>query len=405
MIEKASIHALPMSRTSVKGHKLYIIAIALALGAAVGCAESGELATEQHTTARNDLSYLNDISYSILKEYEKARISQGSGDISYPICIFSNYTMPISSTKRESYRALMERVVNRWNDALEAQPGWSIWTIRLYLVGSSTACPDTDGNLKVYKVMGDQSRERGYAQFWTFLNVAGKGEFDSEIYKRELHEYGHQLGLGDTYSEATYQLPVDQPPGIMNLYWDVPDLSDDDIASVRHVWARLNGYSIAQCPDGYVPGTTQLNNNGHIFCVHPRYDLTSMWLGTGKCIETVNNGVLMRNCTTSHTQEWRMIPTDWYGYVRLKNRQDGYGKCLDIVNDGINDKLVMADCGNYTGQFWKVVPSSWTEFFYLKNRWLGDNKCLDIINDGVNDKLRMADCGNYSGQYWKKRLH
>ncbi|HZH14917.1 MAG TPA: RICIN domain-containing protein [Archangium sp.] len=397
-----------MNKASINGQKLHSIAIALAgmiLGAVVGCAGPDEPAHEQRTTARSDLSYLNDISYSILKEYEKARNWQGSGDISYPICIFSNYSTPISSSKRESYRALMERVVNRWNDALEGQPGWPVWTIRLYLVGSSTACPDTDANLKVYKVMGDQSRERGYAQFWTFLNVAGKGEFDAEIYKRELHEYGHQLGLGDTYSESSYQLPVDQPPGVMNLYWDVPDLSEDDIASVRHVWARLKGHSTAQCPEGYVPGKADLNNNGHIFCVHPRYDLTSMWLGTGKCIENVNDGVLMRNCNTSHTQEWRIIPTDWSGYVLLKNRQAGYGKCLDIINDGINDKLGMTDCGNYTGQLWKVVPSSSPDFFHLKTLWLGDGKCLDILSDGVNDKLRMAPCGNYSGQYWKKRLH
>ena len=398
-----------MNEQGINIHR-YRFAIALmgmALGAVAGCAVPDEPPPEQPAIAadRSELSYLNTLSYSILTEYEKARTLQGSGDIAYPVCIFSNYTTPISASKRESYRALMQQVVNRWNDALESQPGWAVWNIRLYLVGSSTACPDTDANLKVYKVMGDQTRERGYAQFWTFLNVAGRGEFDSAIYKRELHEYGHQLGLGDTYSEATYQLPFDQPPGIMNLYWDVPDLTDDDIASVRHVWARVSGRSTAQCPVGFVPGTAQPNTNGHIFCVYPRYDLTSMWLGTGKCIENVSGGVLMRNCSTSQAQEWRMIPTDMPGYVRLKNRQAGFNLCVDILNDGVNDKLHLVTCGNYGGQYWKLVPTAWPEFFQLKAMWPGDGKCLDILNDGVNEQLRMGACGNYTGQYWQRRQH
>ncbi|NOJ77415.1 RICIN domain-containing protein [Myxococcus xanthus] len=398
-----------MNEPSIDTHcsRLTIALLGMALGVVAGCATPDEPASEQHAVggARSELSYLNTLNYSILTEFERARGMQLSGDISYPVCIFSNYTTPISASKRESYRALMQQVVNRWNDALESQPGWAVWNIRLYLVGSSTACPDTDASLKVYKVMGDQTRERGYAQFWTFLNVAGRGEFDSENYKRELHEYGHQLGLGDTYSEATYQLPFDQPPGIMNLYWDVPDLTDDDIASVRHVWARLSGRSGSQCPAGFIPGTAQPNPNGHIFCVYPRYDLTSMWLGTGKCIEHVDGEMAMRNCGTSQAQEWRMIPTDWPGYVRLKNRQAGFNRCVDIINNGDKDKLHLAACGDYSGQYWQLVPTAWPGFFQLKAMWLGDGKCLGIINGGVNDQLRMVACGDYSGQYWERRQH
>jgi hypothetical protein len=36
----------------------------------------------------------------------------------------------------------------------------------------------------------------------------------------------------------------------------------------------------------------------------------------------------------------------------------------------------------------------------LRNSFTGSRKCLDIVNDGKNDKLRMANCGNYSGQFW-----
>ena len=36
----------------------------------------------------------------------------------------------------------------------------------------------------------------------------------------------------------------------------------------------------------------------------------------------------------------------------------------------------------------------------LKTQFTGKNKCLDIINDGENNKPAMADCGNFSGQFW-----
>ena len=67
--------------------------------------------------------------------------------------------------------------------------------------------------------------------------------------------------------------------------------------------------------------------------------------------------------------------------------------CLDIINDGQNNKLIMSPCGNYySGQEWTYQNNK------LQN--LGRNLCLDIINDGQNNKLIMSPCGNYSGQQW-----
>ena len=36
----------------------------------------------------------------------------------------------------------------------------------------------------------------------------------------------------------------------------------------------------------------------------------------------------------------------------------------------------------------------------LRTEFTGSGKCLDIVNDGTNNKLTMAPCGNYSGQLW-----
>jgi len=41
------------------------------------------------------------------------------------------------------------------------------------------------------------------------------------------------------------------------------------------------------------------------------------------------------------------------------------------------------------------------ESYRLQTQFTGNEKCLDIVNDGDNNKLTMADCGNYSGQLWK----
>jgi len=84
---------------------------------------------------------------------------------------------------------------------------------------------------------------------------------------------------------------------------------------------------------------------------------------------------------------------------RLQTQFTGNKKCLDIVNDGDNNKLTMADCGNYSGQSWSIKENG--GYYRLQTQFTGSKKCLDIVNDGDNDKLTMTDCGNYSGQLWK----
>ena len=133
-------------------------------------------------------------------------------------------------------------------------------------------------------------------------------------------------------------------------------------------------------------------------------------------------------------------------YVRLTSLWQGSEKCLDVINDGTNNKVQLATCGNYSGQFWKMDPVNDLGDFQLTNMWLGENKCLsatgpyndvleiidcqgplentwnflsyrhgeyqplmpngsdyvlDVLNDGQNNKLHLTYFGNYSGQYWK----
>jgi hypothetical protein len=375
--------------------------------AAPGCVAGETSDTEQDEsveTAESAMSYFNGLSFSILKEYKAASVQQSTANITYPFCVYSNYDQPISAAKRESYRQTMQKVVNRWNSALVGQPGWPVQSITLKLVGTSTSCPDTSSSRKVYKVMGDKTTNRGSASVSEYLNVAGKTEFDQESYVRELHEYGHQVGLGDDYTEAGYQQPVDQPPGIMNNCWILTDLTDDDVSSVRHIWARVNDPANApKCPANYVVGTTNEGGVGFTYCVYPRYWLTTMWLGSGKRMESTAAGMVMKASSSSQAQEWRLVtPAASNGYLHIKNRQDVNDNCLGVVNDATKDKVKMTTCGVYEGQYWKteVIPNN-AQFVRIKNKWLGSNKCLDT--DGVN--LRMADCATVSGQYWKAQQH
>jgi hypothetical protein len=398
---------------TIETFRLAFIALGmLSTTMATGCIGGGENSDmeqdesdEVTDTVESDMSYFDGISsFSILKEYKAASVQQGKANITYPFCVYSNYDQPISSVKRESYRQTIQKAVNRWNSALVGQPGWPVQSITLQLVGTSTSCPDLSSGRKVYKVMGDKTRTRGGAYVSTYLNVAGQPEFDKETYSRELHEYGHQIGLADDYSEPGYVQPVDQPPGIMKDCFTITDLTDDDVSSVRHIWALLNNpESAPKCPAGYIVGTATEGGAGFTYCVYPRYWLTTMWLGSGKRMESTATGMVMKASSSSPAQEWRLVtPAASNGYVHIKNRQDVKDMCLDIVNDALKDKVKMTTCGTYEGQYWETeVISGNAQYVRIKNKWTGNNKCLDT--DGVN--LRMANCGAVSGQYWKTQQH
>ncbi|AUB38041.1 Ricin B, lectin domain [Nostoc flagelliforme CCNUN1] len=85
---------------------------------------------------------------------------------------------------------------------------------------------------------------------------------------------------------------------------------------------------------------------------------------------------------------------------RLRTQFTGSNKCLDIINDGINNKPVMAECGNFSGQLWSIETAGSPGYYRLRTQFTGADKCLDIINDGINNKPVIAKCGNFSGQLW-----
>jgi hypothetical protein len=138
----------------------------------------------------------------------------------------------------------------------------------------------------------------------------------------------------------------------------------------------------------------------------PGLRFKTMFAGTNKCLDIINDGLnnqlIMANCGNYSGQYWqfKITPYSEFGYFQFQSMFAGINKCLDIANDGFGNRLIMTNCGNYSGQYWQLERIDNTGYFRMKNLYNGSYKCLDIINDGLNNKLTMAPCGNYSGQYW-----
>jgi hypothetical protein len=135
------------------------------------------------------------------------------------------------------------------------------------------------------------------------------------------------------------------------------------------------------------------------------YRLRTKFAGDASCLDIINDGrnnrLTMATCGDYTGQAWTIERIGATGYQRLRTEFTGSNKCLDIINDGRNNRLTMATCGDYTGQKWTIERIGATGYQRLRTEFTGSSKCLDIINDGRNNRLTMATCGDYSGQMWK----
>jgi Ricin-type beta-trefoil lectin domain len=132
--------------------------------------------------------------------------------------------------------------------------------------------------------------------------------------------------------------------------------------------------------------------------------------GADSCLDIIedgkNNRLTMTKCANIAGQRWSMTATekDPQAY-RLQTPFTGTDKCLNIINDGENNKVTMAKCSNLPGQLWTVTPSKTISgnsgYYFVTNALTGASNCLNVLNDGRNNQLTMAKCDNISGQSWK----
>jgi hypothetical protein len=129
--------------------------------------------------------------------------------------------------------------------------------------------------------------------------------------------------------------------------------------------------------------------------------LRNRFTGSASCLDIVNDGqndkLRLVPCGNFSGQHW-IVDRRSDGTFQLRTEFTGQGRCLDIINDGQNNRLHMAPCGNFTGQQWIIISENNNS--RLKTRFTGLSHCLDVVNDGQNDKVQMATCGNFTGQLW-----
>jgi hypothetical protein len=132
--------------------------------------------------------------------------------------------------------------------------------------------------------------------------------------------------------------------------------------------------------------------------------------GADTCLDIVedgkNNRLTMTKCANVAGQRWSMTATEKNPQAyQLQTPFTGMDKCLSITNDGANNKVTMAKCSNLPGQLWSVTPSKTipgnSGYYFVTNALTGASNCLNVLNDGRNNRLTMAKCDNISGQSWR----
>ena len=313
-------------------------------------------------------SVLATLDYSILREFDRAVDTQGS-QIAYPVCVTTDFAT--SQSARTSYMQMEQATANRWNDALLGAPGWRVSGIQFYMVGGTSpgSCPNYHGGLRVYKAEVSASNNRAYAEYHNFKKVLGRSGYEGLDQNLDLHEFGHQLGLGDTYTEVGYQVPIGQPQGIMNSAWAVSDLTADDIAAVRHVWSMIYTGSSNPCSDDYQPGQVQENNLGSQFCVPLNEDPSP-------------DDPLGCNDNHQHCAYWASVGYCAYDpFVMAEccgscDDLEGPSQCVD------NDP----SCG-----YWASVGNCSNQYA----QYMSANCCASCTGGGPSCTDAMAECG-----YW-----
>ncbi len=132
---------------------------------------------------------------------------------------------------------------------------------------------------------------------------------------------------------------------------------------------------------------------------------TTLSTGAGKCLDVINDGkndkLRMFTCGNYSGQSWSIVETRTAGHYRLTNDFTGTRKCVDVANDGQNDRLKMVTCGNFSGQFWSINATKRAGFYHLKNEFTGSSKCLAVTG---GTQVALQDCADFAGQYWSTQL-
>lgn len=98
-------------------------------------------------------------------------------------------------------------------------------------------------------------------------------------------------------------------------------------------------------------------------------------------------------------QQWVFTSLD-SGAFQITNVFVGNEFAIDVVNDGVADKIQLATTAGVNGQSWTITPLG-NGFCRLTNDFTGSEIALDIRNEGNQDEPFLAPVGDFSGQFWR----
>lgn len=132
--------------------------------------------------------------------------------------------------------------------------------------------------------------------------------------------------------------------------------------------------------------------------------------GSDYCLDIINDGdnnkLTMARCGNVAGQRWSLTASETNPQAyRLQTPLTGTNNCLATIDDGKNNRLTIAECSDIPGQLWSIIPSKanpgYSGYSSLRNELAGADKCLNIINNGRNNRLVMTKCSNVAGQRWQ----
>jgi len=148
----------------------------------------------------------------------------------------------------------------------------------------------------------------------------------------------------------------------------------------------------------------------------PTYRLTTSFTGDDRALSVVNSTesdateglqipteLKFRATANDAQQRWKFVKSD-DGTFTIHNQAIGDGYSLDVINDGVLNRVTMAPTANVSGQYWTITPKD-NGFCQLTNDFTGSEIALDVNPDGDQDEPMLAPAGAFTGQQWRFQIN